>query len=66
MRFVADLADPDRSRFILAGGQSGHPADAAYDDHLTDWLAGRTRAVAWSEAAVERATVARLTLAPGG
>jgi penicillin amidase len=62
MRFVADLADPDRSRFVLAGGQSGHPADPAYDDHLDDWLAGRTRAVAWSEAAVERSCVARLTL----
>ena len=32
MRVVMDVADPDRSRWVLAGGQSGHPASPAYDD----------------------------------
>ncbi len=64
VRFVADLADPDNTRFVLCGGQSGHPASAAYDDHLTDWLLGRTRRLNWSDAAIERERVATTVLEP--
>jgi penicillin amidase len=64
MRLVVDLGDPDGTRFVLCGGQSGHPASPAYDDQLPDWLAGRTRPLAWSDAAIERERASTLTLSP--
>jgi penicillin amidase len=42
MRMVADLTDPERSRFALPGGQSGHFLSRHYGDHFADWVAGRT------------------------
>jgi penicillin amidase len=64
MRFVTDAADPEATLAALPGGQSGHPGDPHYDDQIADFLAGRARPVAWSEAAIARATVATLRLAP--
>jgi penicillin amidase len=37
-----DLAEPSRSRFALAGGQSGHPFAAAATQLLGGWAAGQT------------------------
>jgi penicillin G amidase len=52
-RMVADPADPDRSRWQMFTGQSGHPASPHYDDLQADWLVGRTQPMAgegpWSE-----------------
>jgi penicillin amidase len=52
-RMVADPADPDRSRWQMFTGQSGHPASPHYDDLQADWLEGRTQPMAgegpWSE-----------------
>lgn len=42
-RMVADPADPDRSRWQMFTGQSGHPASPHYDDLQPDWLDGRTQ-----------------------
>lgn len=42
-RMVADPADPDRSRWQMFTGQSGHPASPHYDDLQPDWLEGRTQ-----------------------
>ncbi len=64
LRWVADLADPDRSRVVLPGGQSGHPFDAHYDDQLELFLRGESRTVAWSERAIAAATVSELVLSP--
>jgi penicillin amidase len=64
MRFVADLGDPDGSRFVLCGGQSGHPAADAYDDQVVDWLVGRARPLVWSDAALERDRASVLWLDP--
>lgn len=63
-RWVADLADPDRSRMALPGGQSGHPSDPHYDDQMPSFLAGESHAVAWTSKAVEEATVTVLELVP--
>lgn len=63
-RMVVDLADVERSRFVLAGGQSGNPVSAHYDDLLPLWLRGEGIGIAWSPEAVERATVDRLLLQP--
>jgi len=52
-RMVADPADPDRSRWQMFTGQSGHPANRHYDDLQADWLRGRTQPMRgegpWSE-----------------
>lgn len=45
-RMVADPADPDRSRWQMFTGQSGHPASPHYDDLQDDWLEGRTQPMA--------------------
>jgi penicillin amidase len=42
-RMVADPTDPDRSRWQMFTGQSGHPASPHYDDLQPDWLQGRTQ-----------------------
>ncbi|MGH2981600.1 MAG: penicillin acylase family protein, partial [Solirubrobacterales bacterium] len=45
--------DPDRSRWQMFTGQSGHPASPHYDDLQKDWLEGRTQPIAgegpWQE-----------------
>ena len=41
-RGLYDLADIDRSRFIAATGQSGHPLSAHYRDLTELWAAGET------------------------
>ena len=64
LRFVANLADPDETLLVLCGGQSGHPASPQYDDQVADWLAGRTRKLNWSPAAIERHRAATLLLDP--
>ncbi|MEO8277741.1 MAG: penicillin acylase family protein [Thermoanaerobaculia bacterium] len=64
MRLVNDLGDPDRGLAILPGGQSGHPGDPHYDDQLATYLATGTRAVPWTDAAIDQATVSRLQLTP--
>jgi penicillin G amidase len=45
-RMVADPTDPDRSRWQMFTGQSGHPASPHYDDLQPDWLQGRTQPMA--------------------
>jgi penicillin amidase len=41
-RGLYDLADPEKSRFIAATGQSGHPLSSHYDDLSSLWAAART------------------------
>jgi penicillin amidase len=52
-RMVAHPTDPDRSRWQMFTGQSGHPASPHYDDLQEDWLEGRTQPMRgegpWSE-----------------
>jgi penicillin amidase len=64
MRFVTDAADPETTIDVLPGGESGHPADPHYADQLPLYLDGKYRQVPWSEPAIERTTVSRLTLVP--
>ena len=39
-RMVADPTAPERSRWQMFTGQSGHPASPHYDDLQPDWLQG--------------------------
>jgi penicillin amidase len=61
-RAVIDLAEPDRSRFVLAGGQSGNPLSRNYRDLFELWQRGQGVPIAWSADAVAAATRATLTL----
>jgi penicillin amidase len=45
-RMVAEPASPERSRWQMFTGQSGHPASPHYDDLQADWLEGRTQPMA--------------------
>ncbi|MEO1467822.1 MAG: penicillin acylase family protein, partial [Pseudomonadota bacterium] len=42
LRMVLDFADLDRSRIVIATGQSGHPLSRHYDDLSTLWVRGDT------------------------
>jgi penicillin G amidase len=42
-RMVADPTDPDRSRWQMFSGESGHPASPHYADLQEKWLAGETQ-----------------------
>ena len=42
-RMVADPTAPDRSRWQMFTGNSGHPASPHYDDLQPRWLAGETQ-----------------------
>ena len=63
-RTVIDLGDPELSRFVLAGGQSGNPLSPHYADLFELWRRGEGVRIAWSRAAVNAATVDRLVLRP--
>ncbi|HET8862551.1 MAG TPA: penicillin acylase family protein [Solirubrobacterales bacterium] len=56
-RMVADPTAPERSRWQMFTGQSGHPASPHYDDLQADWLEGRTQPMAgegpWRELLLE-------------
>ncbi len=64
MRMVLDVGDWDRSLFSLPGGQSGNPLSPHYKDLLPAWLKGAGVAIAWTDEAVEAATVETLLLKP--
>ncbi|MGE3856139.1 MAG: penicillin acylase family protein [Dehalococcoidia bacterium] len=63
-RQVLDLADWDRSTFILPTGNSGIPGHPRYTDCVADYLAGRQRPLLFTPAAVAQAAEARLSLVP--
>jgi penicillin amidase len=63
-RFVADLADLDRSVAVLPTGQSGNPASPHWNDQSDRWIAGELRPAPVTRAAVEAAAERRLILRP--
>jgi penicillin amidase len=64
LRIVMDVGDWDRSRVVLAGGQSGNPLSPHYSDLFEVWRRGEAVPFAYSEAAVAAATVSTLELRP--
>ena len=64
MRMVLDVGDWDRSLFSLPGGQSGNPLSPHYKDLMPAWLKGAGVPIAWTDEAVEGATVETLLLKP--
>jgi penicillin G amidase len=63
-RTVIDLGDVERSRFVLAGGQSGNPLSPHYGDLFALWQRGDGVPIAWSPEAAADAAVDRLVIRP--
>jgi penicillin amidase len=63
-RGLYDLADLDRSRFIAATGQSGHPLSSHYRDLTRLWAAGDTVGMSRDPATYGRGALGRLRLQP--
>lgn len=64
LRFIADLADFDRSLFVITTGQSGHILSPHYSDQSALWQAGEYHPMPFSRHEVEAASQERLTLLP--
>ena len=64
LRALYDLLDLDRSRFIVATGQSGNPLSPHYGDLLDDWRDGRYVRLGLSWGDLERNGEGKLTLTP--
>jgi acyl-homoserine lactone acylase PvdQ len=64
-RQVIDMADVDRSVFVLPLGQSGHLLSGRYGNLLDDWNDGRYRPLRFTRATVDGAAASRLQLQPG-
>jgi penicillin amidase len=56
-RLLADVGEPERSRWQHMTGQSGHPGSRHYDDLVQDWFECRSNPVA-------QPAVAKLRLDP--
>jgi penicillin G amidase len=64
LRFAVDVGEWDRSRFVLAGGQSGNPLSPHYSDQFERWRRGEAVPLPFSETAVAEATRSTLRLEP--
>jgi penicillin amidase len=59
-RMLADVGDPNRSRWQASTGQSGQPGSAHYDDLIGGWLEGRSNPAYLDERALRAAGDAKL------
>ncbi len=64
-RGLYDLANLDRSRFVAATGQSGHPLSPHYRDLAELWAAGKTVSMNRDPKIYRRNAEGRLRLKPG-
>ena len=63
-RGIYDLADPEKSRFMIATGESGHIFSSHYGDLVQPWNDVKSIALAGSEDQLKSAGAQELTLAP--
>jgi penicillin amidase len=63
-RGLYDLADPDKSRFMIATGQSGHIFSPHYRDLLPLWIDVKSIPLAGTEAELQKAGAKKLTFTP--
>jgi penicillin amidase len=63
-RGIYDLGDPDRSRFMIATGQSGNPLSPLYDNFLDAWLSGKSLSLGGVSAETGNSLRGRLRLSP--
>lgn len=65
-RAVYDLGDPERSRFMLRTGQSGHVLSPHYRDLAASWLRGESVPMTTRREAFARGALGTLRLLPMG
>ncbi len=63
-RAVWDVGNWDAGGITIPQGNSGRPGSGHYTDEAADWIAGRLRALPYSNHAVDQAAVERLILTP--
>ncbi len=63
-RGLYDLADPEKSRFIIATGESGHIFSRHYRDLVPLWIDGKSISLTGSEDDLKKAGAALLTFSP--
>ena len=63
-RGLYDLADPDKSRFMITTGQSGHILSPHYRDLAPLWIDVKSIPLAGSEAELEKAGAKLLVFTP--
>ena len=63
-RGLYDLAEPEKSRFMIATGESGHILSSHYRDFLPLWSAGKSITLTGSEEDLRRAGAQELVLSP--
>jgi penicillin amidase len=63
-RGLYDLGDPDKTRFVIATGQSGHIFSRHYGDLVPLWSAGQSFTLAGSEAELKQAGAEELIFTP--
>ena len=63
-RFVADLADWERTVVVVPTGQSGQVLSPHYDDQLPLWLSGQYVPFVYGRSSVDERSAARLELVP--
>ena len=64
IRMTLDVGNWDENSFAMPGGQSGNPLSPHYADQFRLWERGAGITIPWSPEAVERVTVATLSLDP--
>jgi penicillin amidase len=64
LRALYDLAEPERSRFIVTPGQSGNPLSARYRDLAELWQRGEYVPMVTEHAALQKAQHETLILSP--
>jgi penicillin G amidase len=63
-RGLYDLAAPERSRFMIATGESGHIFSRHYRDFVPLWIDGKSITLTGSEDDLKKAGAAELTFSP--
>lgn len=63
-RGLYDLADPSRSRFVIATGQSGHPLSPFYADQLALYKEGKSIRLDLTRGELEEQAAGTLTFKP--
>ena len=63
-RAVYDLAEPERSVFVISTGQSGNPLSSHYEDYAEPWRDGRYLPMLTDRSRVEEDALGTLVLSP--
>lgn len=64
MRLIASPGNWDATRQVIPMGQSGDPRSPHYKDQFEAWNSGTPTIMHFSKAAIDKATVSKLTLSP--